>query len=257
MRGVCQTCGDVAATTDRYCRSCGLDLQDESGPSGTDNLTGDLPDPGHSRPTYQRRKIIVLVAAICTISGALGACTALLMHRSDPEVVGKQRQELRQLDTGEPTVPANTELSELRQITPEVQQSALARKAIESAVNGVGSCRLKPAQGISTLGSAINRREVAVNRTEKLPVNTIPNGVTLRSDLLQVLRESSDADNAFIGWMHDNANSSTCPVSTTGPAYQAGYRASQRAVTAKNQFLKLWNPLAEAFTQPTFTANGI
>ena len=117
---------------------------------------------------------------------------------------------------------------------------------------------MKPAQGISILRSAIAARQEAIGEVEKLSSHVIPDGKSMLSDLLQALRQSSTADNRFIGWMHDIAGSGTCPIHTaTDGSYQAGYQASKRALAAKRQFVRLWNPVAQEFGQPTFRANSI
>ena len=117
---------------------------------------------------------------------------------------------------------------------------------------------MKPVRGISIMKQAISERQVAINRAGRLPTATIPDGQPLLRDLLRALRQSSTADRSFIGWMQDIADSGSCPISTaTDSSYQAGYRASKRATTAKKQFVKMWNPLARKFGQPIYTSNGI
>jgi hypothetical protein len=139
-----------------------------------------------------------------------------------------------------------------------VEQSARARSAIDKAVMQVGGCHMKPAQGISILHHAITRRQEAIDDAEKLPTRAIPDGQSVLNDLLQALRQSSTADNGFIGWMQDIADSGTCPINTsTDRFYQVGYQASKRATAAKQEFVQLWNPLAWEFGQPKFTANSI
>ena len=214
------------------------------------------------RSPRRRGKAMTGLTVIILVSGAAGAYAGLLGHRSPLKVTGSQQQSLRQLSgaiTQPPPTPSNgTELSEVGRLAPVVKQSALARAAITPAVNEVGSCRMKPAQGISIMRGAISRRQAATALAGEIPVNAIPDGPSLRSDLLQVLQQSSVADQGFIGWMRDISDSGTCPVNTaTDHAYQAGYRASQRAITVKSRFLKLWNPLAREFQQQTFTVNGI
>ena len=77
------------------------------------------------------------------------------------------------------------------------------------------------------------------------------------ADLNRVLRRSITADHGFTGWMQD-IQAAACPVNTsTDASYQQGLSASARAVTAKKEFLALWNPIARKFGQPTFTPSQI
>jgi len=78
------------------------------------------------------------------------------------------------------------------------------------------------------------------------------------ADFKRVLQASITADRGFIGWMQDIQRKARCPVRTsTDASYQEGLRASARAVTAKKEFLALWNPLARKFGLPAFTASKI
>jgi hypothetical protein len=189
---------------------------------------------------------------IALVSGGAGVYVGLLGHRpasAEPDSAASQLP---------PPRPRAAELAELRQITPVVEQSARARRAIDKAVMQVGGCHMKPAQGISILHSAITRRQEAIHAAEKLSIRAIPDGQSMLNDLLQALQQSSTADSGFIGWMQDIAGSGTCPINTANDRpYQAGYQASKRATAAKQQFVQLWNPLAREFGQPKFTANNI
>jgi hypothetical protein len=142
------------------------------------------------------------------------------------------------------------------QITPEIQQSASARRTVLRATGAVGGCTMTPSTGISLMDRAISQRQTVIGRLGSLSVNAIPNGPAMLTDLRQVLRHSIAADRDFIGWMQDIRDSGTCPVSTDAP-FQAAGRADTLAVKAKTKFLALWNPIARNFGQPTFTSTEI
>jgi hypothetical protein len=114
-----------------------------------------------------------------------------------------------------------------------------------------------PSTGISLMDQAISQRQTVIGSIGSLSVNVIPNGHAMLADLKRVLQRSITADHGFIGWMQD-IQAATCPVNTSADAsYQQGLRASARAVTAKKEFLALWNPIARKFGQPTFTSSEI
>jgi hypothetical protein len=144
------------------------------------------------------------------------------------------------------------------QITPEIQQSASARKTVLRATGAVGRCTMVPATGISLMDQAISQRQTVIGRLGSLSVNAIPNGPAMLTDLRQVLQHSIVADQDFIGWMQDIRDTGTCPVNTsTDASFQAAGRADTLAVKAKTKFLALWNPIARKFGQPTFTSTEI
>jgi hypothetical protein len=249
---ICHSCGTVPAAGDRYCTICGSHLN-HAGLPGSDLPTDSPPAPSpRTGSSSRRRRAVTALVVIALVSGGAGVYVGLPSHRPAPV-----RTSSAPSRSASPQ-PRAAELAELRQITPAIRKSAQARSAIDKAVNGVGGCHMKPAQGISILHGAITSRQEAIDEAEKLSAHAIPDGQSMLSDLLQALRQSSTADNRFIGWMQDIADSGTCPINTaTDRSYQAGYRASKRALAAKQEFVQLWDPLAREFSQPTFAANSI
>jgi hypothetical protein len=147
-----------------------------------------------------------------------------------------------------------TEQAELAGMAAQIQQSVAARRTVVAATGAVGACRMAPATGIGRMNQAIGQRQGVQQRLGSLPVGAIPGGQAMLADFQQVLKHSIMADQGFVGWMHDIQNAGTCPVPTaTDAPYQAALRQSMLAVAAKQAFLKLWNPLAGQFGQPTFT----
>ncbi len=63
------------------------------------------------------------------------------------------------------------------------------------------------------------------------------------------------ADKEFLVWAQQNADrQGTAPITAV---HNAGIRASGQAVTAKKDFLQLWNPVASSQGFPTRTEGGI
>lgn len=117
---------------------------------------------------------------------------------------------------------------------------------------------MTPAAGITRLEQAITDRKDVLATMSGLPVSGIPAGQSMRADLESVLHLSISADRDFIGWMQDPQSTQNCPASTAQDAsYSAGLAASSQAMQAKDQFLAVWNPLAEQFHLPTYTTLDI
>jgi hypothetical protein len=156
------------------------------------------------------------------------------------------------------SAPAGTEQAQLAGVSAQIRQSVAARRTVVAATGAVGACAMPPASGIGRMDQAIAQRQAVQQRLGSLRVGAIPGGQAMIADFQQVLTHSIAADQGFVGWMHDIANAGKCPVPTgTDAPYQTALRQSALAVAAKKTFLKLWNPLAGQFGQPTFTASQL
>jgi hypothetical protein len=230
-----------------------------------------LPPP----PPRGRGKAVLAVLAAIAVLAAGGGAAFWLTHRHQahgtlaaPTTAASAAPQSPAASTG-PATPSGaattsaspgtgSEQAEVTQITPEIQQSASARKTVLKATGAVGQCTMAPSTGVSLMNQAISQRQAALGRMGSLSVNAIPNGPAMLTDLRQVLQHSITADHDFIGWMQDIQNTGTCSVNTsTDASFQAAGRADTLAVKAKKKFLGLWNPIARKFGQPTFTSAEI
>jgi len=232
-----------------------------------------LPPP--APPPRGRGKAVIAVLAAVVVLAAGGGVAFWLTHRHQahgalaaPTTATSTAPQSPATPSGSatPSGPATpsaspgtgSEQAEVTQITPEIQQSASARKTVLRATGAVGKCAMVPSTGISLMNQAISQRQAAIGRMGSLSVNAIPNGPAMLTDLRQVLQHSITADQDFIGWMQDIQDTGTCPVSTsTDASFQAAGRADTLAVKAKKKLLALWNPIARKFGQPTFTSSEI
>jgi hypothetical protein len=225
-------------------------------------------DPLTSPPRGGRGKAVLAALAAVAVLAAGGGAAFWLTHRHQahgalaaPTAATSTAPQSPATSSGPATPSASpgtgSEQAEVTQITPEIQQSASARKTVLRATGAVGRCTMVPSTGISLMNQAISQRQNVIGRFGSLSVNAIPDGHAMLADLKRVLQRSITADRGFIGWMQD-IQAATCPVNTsTDASYQQGFRASTRAVTAKKEFLALWNPIARKFGQPTFTSSEI
>jgi hypothetical protein len=151
---------------------------------------------------------------------------------------------------------AGTEGTELSRIAAELRQSSDARSAVTRATQDVGNCTMSAADGIRLIRDAIRERDAVLLQLQASPTSAIPGGKIMSADLEQVLRLSVRADQNFIGWMEDSQR--PCARSAAQDThYQAAMTASYQATTAKQDFLAHWNPLADQYGQPAFTASAI
>ena len=246
---------------DRFCAHCGQALPGPPAPAGSGALT---PGPEPKAPATGRRRLIGSLAAVVLLSAGAGVLVGLQGGPSAalpvPSVSTLTPQAPAPTSTA-PSVPAPSsggELPELRQLDQVVQLSERARNTVKKAVNGASDCQIRPADAITMMNQAIATRQTAISQAEGVTTRDIPNGSVMAGDLLQALRDSTTADQDFIGWINDIANSGSCPISTKADhSYQAGYQESRTALAAKQDFVTLWNPAASSFHLRTYTENSI
>lgn len=241
-----------------------------AGMTAADRGTAELRPPPRPAPLPPRRsrKSVVAVLVAVAVLAAGGGVAAWVTHRHHARLSAAPSAQLAPSGTphrvtgsssgsATPSGSAGTgsEQAQLTQVAAQIQQSVAARRTVVRATGAVGGCTMTPSTGISLMNQAISQRQAVITRLGSLQVNAIPGGQALLADLKQVLQHSITADQDFTGWMQDIQNAGTCPVGTsTDASYRAALRESTLAVTAKKQFLALWNPLASHFGQPTFTA---
>lgn len=266
MAEVCPSCRNPVATPDRFCAHCGQALTGPSAPAASSTLT---PNPAPKAPRSGRRQITGSLIAVALLSASAGVLVGL--HDGSPTALPVPSASTlpRQSPLPSTPIPVSTspsthappsasELSELRQLNQAIQLSERARNSVDTAVTGAGDCRMRPADAITMMNQAIATRQTAISQAEGTTTRDIPDGPAMLTDLLQALRDSTTADQDFIGWINDIANSGSCPISTAADhSYQAGYQESRTALTAKQDFVTLWNPAASSFGLPTYTANSI
>ncbi len=112
---------------------------------------------------------------------------------------------------------------------------------------------------MSTLQQAITTRQNILTSIQGIPLDGLPNGPQLVSLLSQALRDSITADVDYEGWMVDFANYNYACGSdqTVDSEYVAAQAASQQATADKNAFIAVWNPMAPAYNQKTYSDTDI
>lgn len=266
----------------RFCLSCGHQLpsrDEDSAAPRTADLGTPLPPsrdtPSRDKPPSSRSNLILALVAVLVIGGG-GAGAYLVLRHKDHTTAGTNQDHQTAAHpssqgsasplgsstgpstpgsaTGPSTPGSSAEQTELTQFLTAVRGSVAARTLVKKAVLQVGACTMTPAAGVSRLEQAITDRKNVLAMLGRLSVSAIPAGQSMRADLENVLNLSISADRDFIGWMQDPQSTQDCPTTTTQDAsYSAGLTASSQAMQAKNQFLAVWNPLAEQFSLPTYT----
>ena len=132
------------------------------------------------------------------------------------------------------------------------------RPTVQAAINHVQDCSESPSDAQATLQHAITTRQGILQGLQTLSVSGLPNGTQLVSALTTAMQNSLNADNDYHAWMADLVSSgNTCGSNPNQDSnYVNGGTASSDATTSKDAFLSLWNPMAPAYGQQTYTDTG-
>lgn len=102
----------------------------------------------------------------------------------------------------------------------------------------------------------VDERKSELSSAQALQVDALPSGAQLKDALTRSLQASLDADNAYLAWATSNQGCTGTTPETSD--YDNGNQIStDRATPAKQEFLQLWNPIAQQNNQPSRDADHI
>jgi hypothetical protein len=160
--------------------------------------------------------------------------------------------------TGRADPGRGIEQSELAGVSVVLERSTASRTLVVNATRGVVDCTLPPGPALAEVTSVIAARQEELDLTLTVPMSAIPAGSQLRDGLATALRSSLAADRSLARWMSQARHTGGCPTNPlASDAYRAALRASALATETKQQFLRLWDPLAARFGQPVYTRRQI
>ncbi len=106
------------------------------------------------------------------------------------------------------------------------------------------ACQIAGEQARQVFDQAAAGRRSVLGDLSGLDLSAVPQGETLRSTLRTALQASADADSAFAAWAARQAGS--CTPGADDPDLTRGLQLSAApAGPAKDEFVTLWNPLAQ------------
>ena len=109
----------------------------------------------------------------------------------------------------------------------------------------MGACTNLPG-AVSQLQAVVNRRAGQYDRASTLSTAALPGGTQVKSKLLAALGSSLTADRDYLSWARQQLSGGCTPTSQSS-TYNAAFSASQRADTAKQAFVQVWNPVAARY----------
>lgn len=99
------------------------------------------------------------------------------------------------------SAPDPTEKDQVRYLSEVLQRSAAARSALQGPVADISACRTSELDGaISDIQGVIDARTSQLDAISAAPVDHIPDGDALITDLRQALQASLAADRSYLSW---------------------------------------------------------
>ena len=123
--------------------------------------------------------------------------------------------------------------------------SAATLEALKGAVSEVRDCT-NLSSAVRQIQSVVNQRSAEYNQASALSTSALPNGPTMKSELIAALRNSLDADKDYLTWAQQQLNPECAPTAQSS-AYIAANNASHQASASKEAFIRVWNPVAAQY----------
>jgi hypothetical protein len=215
---------------------------------------GELYAPASGRPPATGRrpggKRLVLAVTGVTVIVA-GILVGVLLSRNTS---GHSAAAPRPSQSVSPssTSPA-TASGQATAINSVLRASSAARKSLPGAVNEVLQCS-NVAGGTSQIQNVVNQRSSELSQAEALSASALPNGTTVKSDLVAALHASLTSDQDYLSWARQQ--SSGCKRGRQTSAYQTALGADSQSATAKRTFAQAWNPIARTNGLPLQSATS-
>lgn len=128
-----------------------------------------------------------------------------------------------------------------------VSWSGRSRRTLFGALEDLNACR-NVAAATADLREVADGRARQIDALDGLDVSALPNGTWIRDTLIQALRYSLDADNAFVRW-GEQAQQSGCRKDDN---HNQAVRHSRNATATKKRFVGSWNPIARRYGLPEY-----
>ena len=161
--------------------------------------------------------------------------------------------------TLDPVTAARTAKPQLYDLATRMEsvltQSSAGRGQVGQVVGDVRNCRVTPNTAAIEIDQVVSNRQSVLNQLSSLNNSAGAEGTALISALQTAIRESITADQYYSAWMkylyanYYYTRPIGCP-SGSAPLngdYSTAQAASGRASTAKQDFVNIFNPIAESF----------
>ena len=122
------------------------------------------------------------------------------------------------------------------------EHSSERLSSAETDAQNCASPRL--ADDVEQIRQVRDQRQTELVQAQALSTGALPDGATLKNNLVSALALSLEADGYYLSWAQGQADPATCAPHSQPPEEPA---ADQRAHIPKNAFLRQWNSIAPRF----------
>ncbi|OLT38295.1 hypothetical protein BJF79_27355 [Actinomadura sp. CNU-125] len=208
------------------------------------------PHPGYGTPQRDgsppNKVLLAAVAALVTVAVA----TVVLVARPSGDD-GKPAANATQAGDG----PSSTPVAQKDPVSAETKEQAAAmnevldasvntRSVLGAALTRAGKCKTLP-QAIKGFETVAQRRQNQLKRTREMALDQVPNGEQLRTSLSQALQASLDVDQKYLNWARQVQHGCRGKPKPSAGQVQGTAEDNRKATNAKQQFVKVWNPVAK------------
>jgi serine/threonine-protein kinase len=205
--------------------------------------------PAQSGRRRSRGKVIAaILAAILIVAAAAGGGVFLARQHhgngSAPPTTPATSAPASPSRSGRPSPSASGSAAARQQasaVSSLLATGAGRSQALSSATTAVQNCE-NLAGDVAQIRRVRDQRQREFRRAQALTMTALPNGPQMQADLTQALSASLDADSDYLVWAQ--SQQADCVL---GSVSQTALAADTLAVTFKNNFLRLWNPVARQY----------
>jgi hypothetical protein len=122
-------------------------------------------------------------------------------------------------------------------------------------VNNTGNC-VNIDQDVTQIGDIANSRSSELSQVQTLQFDKLPNGASLKSQLMTALQVSLQIDNDYLKWAQQQ-QSSGCSYGFNNTYYSNASAEDNTATNDKQAFLDSWDPVASQYNLEQFSAGQI
>jgi cytoskeletal protein RodZ len=159
-------------------------------------------------------------------------------------------------DTTTDTTGSGDPAAEADAVTSLLNQAKTDRATVAGAVSDAANCG-NLSGDVSALQNAKADRQNLAQQAGNLSVDLLDGASGVPQLLSTALTDSATADDDFAKWVID-LQQSCSPADATGDQNYAGAEsASQTAESDKQNLLNVWNPIAQQYSQPTWSTSDI
>jgi len=204
--------------------------------------------PAPGGPPRFRRPLIPVIAAAALVAVVAGVLI-FRAHSGSTAASGT---------TG--TTPSASSQDARRQaavgLSGLLAQSVTDRAAVVDAAEDVRACGPSLRHDARTFASAASARQRLLSRLESLPGRSLLPAAMLQ-DLTGAWQASAQVDTDLARWAEDMTARGCHRNSRSDAGLRASYVPERKAIAGKQEFARLWNPLARRYGLTTYQPNQL